>query len=154
MPPRLPATMVTTTTYGTGLPGDPARLERAAARRVGHPAFLSPAQQALAFAALRDDAAEFGYALANAVAGGSPTTRATFNGNHGQYPDSELTLLGDTGHGTTSYGGASNSGTVFALRPNPAVCRCRRNAVRPDQGHRVGPPPIRRQYKMLNSASK
>ncbi len=80
MPPRLLATMVTTTTYGTWLPGDlrgyvdhgiilpgdPARLEQAAARMAGDPVLLTPGQQSRAFAALCDAAAEFGYTLTDA----------------------------------------------------------------------------------------
>jgi hypothetical protein len=80
MPPRLLATMVTTTTYGTWLPGDlrgyvdngitlpgdPERLEQSTARMTGKPVPLTPDQQARVFAALRDAVIEFGYTLTDA----------------------------------------------------------------------------------------
>jgi len=74
---RLLATMITTTTYGTWLPGDlrgyvekgvilpgdPDRLTLARSRMAGEPVYLSAAQQREAFDALQAAAVEFGYAL-------------------------------------------------------------------------------------------
>lgn len=69
--------MLTTTTYGTWLPGDvrgyvddgvvlphdPAVLERALGRLKGEPVYLTDREQSAAFAALESARDEFGYAL-------------------------------------------------------------------------------------------
>jgi len=74
---NLRATMITTTTYGTWLPGDlrgyvedgvvlpgdPAKLERAGKLLRGSPVFLTPEEQDAAFAAACDAVREFGYEL-------------------------------------------------------------------------------------------
>ena len=81
MPQKLLATMVTTTTYGTWLPGDlrgyvedgiilpgnPARLEQAAQRMKGLPVLFTVEQQSILFDALRRAADEFGYELTDAT---------------------------------------------------------------------------------------
>jgi hypothetical protein len=81
MQPRLMATMVTTTSYGSWLPGhlrgyvengiilpgDPLKLERAVRRMDGQqPVLFSPQQQAQLFEALRNAAEEFQYDLTDA----------------------------------------------------------------------------------------
>jgi REP element-mobilizing transposase RayT len=78
MPQRnLLATMITTTTFGTWLPGDlrgcvergiilagaPDRLNEARRRMTGRPVFLPPSQRDIAFDALIRAADEFGYQL-------------------------------------------------------------------------------------------
>jgi len=77
MPQRVLATFVTTTTYGTWLPGDargfvedgrilppdPARLHRATALMKKGPVLLSEAEQTAAFRALSTACEEFGYQL-------------------------------------------------------------------------------------------
>jgi uncharacterized repeat protein (TIGR03803 family) len=55
------------------------------------------------------------------LAGGSPTTLATFNNTNGEHPYAGLTLSGSTLYGTTAGGGASGDGTVFSLTPNPII---------------------------------
>jgi uncharacterized repeat protein (TIGR03803 family) len=55
------------------------------------------------------------------LAGGSPTTLATFNSTTGGDPQAGLTLSGNTLYGTTVGGGANNDGTVFSLTPNPII---------------------------------
>jgi uncharacterized repeat protein (TIGR03803 family) len=49
------------------------------------------------------------------LAGGSPTTLATFNGTNGAEPQAGLTLSGSTLYGTTFLGGANGYGTVFSV---------------------------------------
>jgi uncharacterized repeat protein (TIGR03803 family) len=50
------------------------------------------------------------------LAGGSPTTLATFNGTNGASPNGGLVLLGSTLYGTTRLGGANgDGGTVFSV---------------------------------------
>jgi REP element-mobilizing transposase RayT len=81
MEPRLLATMVTTTSYGTWLPGDlrgyvekgiilpgnPDRFDQAVQRMAGNtPVFFAPEQQNKLFDALRDAADEFQYELTDA----------------------------------------------------------------------------------------
>jgi REP element-mobilizing transposase RayT len=80
MQPRLLATMVTTTSYGSWLPGDlrgyvengqilpahPKRLEQAKLRMTGTPIFFTPAQQLLLFDSLRAACVEFHYELTDA----------------------------------------------------------------------------------------
>jgi len=75
--PNLLATMITTTTYGTWLPGDlrgyvddgvilpgdPQLLEKSRGRMLGEPVFLTEAEQAVVFDALIAAAAEFDYVL-------------------------------------------------------------------------------------------
>ena len=77
MPPRVLATMVTTTSYGTWLPGDargyvengkilpadPKRYDQARQRLVGDPVHFTAGQQGCLFEALRRAAIEFGYRL-------------------------------------------------------------------------------------------
>jgi hypothetical protein len=80
MQPRLLATMVTTTSFGTWLPGDirgyveqgvilphdPARLQIATARLTAKPVYFSTDQQFLLFDALCRAAGEFEYELTDA----------------------------------------------------------------------------------------
>ena len=80
MPQKLLATMVTTTTYGTWLPGDlrgyvengiilpsnPARLEQATQRMKSAPVLLTIEQQSIVFNALIAACGEFGYELTDA----------------------------------------------------------------------------------------
>ena len=78
--PNVLATFVTTTTYGTWLPGDlrgyvqdgrilpgePALLRHARSIMLGDPAILSPHERMLAFDALREACDEFDYTLLDA----------------------------------------------------------------------------------------
>ena len=49
------------------------------------------------------------------VSGGSPTVLASFDGSNGQYPEGDLTLIGNALYGTTEEGGAYGDGTVFSV---------------------------------------
>jgi uncharacterized repeat protein (TIGR03803 family) len=49
------------------------------------------------------------------LAGGSPTTLATFNYTNGASPYGGLTLSGSTLYGTTQQGGANGEGNVFSV---------------------------------------
>ena len=59
-------------------------------------------------------ASGYGTVFSVPLAGGSPTTLATFNNTNGEYPFAGLTLSGNTLYGTTYEGGASGYGTVFS----------------------------------------
>jgi len=65
----------------------------------------------------------YGTVFSVPLAGGSPTTLATFNGTNGADPVAGLTLSGNTLYGTTVNGGASGDGTVFSVStiPNPII---------------------------------
>lgn len=67
MQPRLLATRVTTTSYGSWLPGDPMRLAQSR-NRMGErkPILFSIKQQTALFDALRRACDEFGYRLTDA----------------------------------------------------------------------------------------
>ena len=59
----------------------------------------------------------YGTVFSLTIGGGSPTVLASFNDSNGSGPEGGLTLSsdGNTLYGTTSFGGASNDGTVFSL---------------------------------------
>jgi uncharacterized repeat protein (TIGR03803 family) len=57
----------------------------------------------------------YGTVFSVPLAGGSPTTLATFNYTNGETPYAGLTLSGSTLYGTTNGGGANGYGTVFSV---------------------------------------
>lgn len=77
------------------------------------------------------DANNDGTAFSYNLATGAFTTIAAFNGADGSEPGSLTLGPGDILYGTTSYGGADNDGTVFALVPRPRVVFRSRSHHRP-----------------------
>jgi uncharacterized repeat protein (TIGR03803 family) len=69
-----------------------------------------------------------------ASASNTITTLGSFNGTNGEYPGAGLTLDGSGNlYGTTEFGGAVNSGTVFELSTGPAV-----TGISPTSGPALG----------------